>query len=271
MDRMQTGILIAGLLGFGFVAGCGGRPRAGLAEPKEKRELRDGNSVADMSTFSKRNRSSVMVRKTPTILALGDSITAGGKGFPSYREVLATKLRNHGIAFEFIGPIKDPISAHAGYGGQSTEKLLHIVKKLYCRYPADIVLLHSGHNSFSKDKPVSTIVRCTEEMIQHMAAANPGVTVLLAQVIPAGKLPKYSYIPALNEQLGDLAVSLAGRGYRVILVDQAKGFDWRTDTLSDKVHPNVRGAEKMAGKWMDALLGLLKTDGANKPDEGDGK
>lgn len=212
-----------------------------------------------------------MVRKTPTILALGDSITAGGKGFPSYREALVAELRSREIAFEFIGPNNDTFSAHAGFGGQSTEKLLHIVKNIYGKYPADIVLLHSGHNSFSKDKPVSTIVRCTEEMIQHMAAVNPGVTVLLAQVIPAGKLPKYSYIPALNGQLALLAGRLAGRGYRVILVDHAEGFDWRTDTLSDKVHPNVGGAEKMAGKWLDALLGLLKTDGANRPDEGDGE
>jgi len=136
MGGMRTGIWIAGLLGFGFVAGCGGQPRARSAEPNEMRKLRDGDSAADIPASSARNRSSVMVRKAPTILALGDSITAGGKGFPSYRETLVAELRSRGIAFEFIGPNNDPISAHAGFGGQSTEKLLQIVKKLRRRLHA---------------------------------------------------------------------------------------------------------------------------------------
>jgi lysophospholipase L1-like esterase len=36
-------------------------------------------------------------------------------------------------------------------------------------------------------------------------------------------------------------------------VDHATGFDWKTDTTKDKVHPNAQGAEKMASKWFEAL------------------
>jgi lysophospholipase L1-like esterase len=91
-----------------------------------------------------------------------------------------------------------------------------------------------------------------------MQKINPDVTTLLAQVIPAGKLPKYSYIPELNQQLALLAARLVKRDYHIVLVNQADQFDWKTDTISDKVHPNASGAKKMATKWMDALLPLLE-------------
>ena len=196
--------------------------------------------------------------KTPTILALGDSITSGGKTFTCYRQVLLPELRKRGVAVEFIGPNKDMTSAHAGYGGHNTSALLGSTKKIYRRYPADIVLLHSGHNSFDNDKPVPGIIRDTEALIKGMHGTNPKVTVLLAQVIPAGKLPKYSYIPALNKELAALAKRLVAGGHHVVLVNQTEDFDWRTDTIADKVHPNAAGAKKMADKWLAALLPVLE-------------
>lgn len=198
--------------------------------------------------------------EVPTILALGDSITRGGPTYVGYRQVLVPALRGKGVAFRFIGPHRDETSAHAGYGGRNTAFLRSITKDLYRRYPADIVMLHSGHNSFQKDKPVPGIVRDTEAIIDQIHAINPQANILLAQVIPAGKLPKYAYIPELNRQLAALAKRLRSRDRPVILVDLARGFDWRTDTVADKVHPSSSGACKMTNGWMEALLPLLEKD-----------
>lgn len=194
----------------------------------------------------------------PTILAFGDSITQGAKGFVCYRQVLVPQLRQQGVAFKFIGPRKDHSSAHAGYGGKSTKTLLDMSQGIYSRFPADIVLIHSGHNSFSKNKPIPGIIRDTEAIIDTMRKINPDVTILLAQVIPAGKLPKYSYISELNKELATLTLRLVKESKKIILVNHADGFDWRTDTIADKVHPNASGAKKMATKWMHSLLPLLK-------------
>ncbi len=193
----------------------------------------------------------------PTVLAFGDSITEGGGSFVCYREVLVPGLKELGVGYEFIGPKRDRVSAHAGYSGKNTSYLRKVCREVYGLYPADYVLLHSGHNSFSKDMPVPGILADTEAIIQTVLEVNPSATVLLAQVIPAGKLPKYSYIPELNEGLCTLSGRLQKEGARVVLVDQARGFDWRTDTVADKVHPNAAGAKKMAGKWMDALVPLM--------------
>jgi hypothetical protein len=146
---------------------------------------------------------------------------------------------------------------HEGYGGKNTEYLAQIVPAHFLEHPAEIVLLHSGHNHSVEEKPVPGILAATESLIRSFREVNPHVTVLLAKVIPSGKLPKYAYIPDLNTALAELAARLDRSEQRVILVDQATGFDWQTDTVSDRVHPNAAGAEKMARVWFAALQPLL--------------
>jgi lysophospholipase L1-like esterase len=124
------------------------------------------------------------------------------------------------------------------------------------------VLLHAGHNHFADKHPVPTILGDTEAIIGTMREINPEVVVFLAQVIPSGKLPKYAYIPELNRRLA----ALAGRlGDKVILVNQADGFDWKTDTKDDKVHPNEAGAKKMARQWWKAIDPLVGVPAGNPP------
>ena len=192
-----------------------------------------------------------------TILAVGDSITQGGNSFRCYREFLIPMLSKGETKVRFVGPNRDQFSAHCGYGGKNTSFLSGIIGEVYSKHPADIVLLHSGHNSFSKDKPVPGITRATEQIVETIHGLNPDVTILLAQVIPSGKLPKYSYIPELNEELSKSAVRMNAKGIHVILVNLAKDFDWKLDTVEDKVHPNESGARKMAERWMSALKPVL--------------
>ncbi len=195
----------------------------------------------------------------PTLLCIGDSITQGGSTFTGYRQVLIPELRKRGLAFECIGPQQDATSAHAGYGGKNTAFLKGISREIYQKYPADIVLIHSGHNSFSKDRPVPGILADTEAIIRNIHAINPKARVLLAQVIPSGKLPKYDYIPELNRKLPELAARMRQAGISVTTVNLEEGFDWRKDTVEDRVHPSASGARKMADAWLKALLPLLES------------
>ncbi len=194
-------------------------------------------------------------------MAVGDSITAGADFFSNYRFSLWEKLFAAGYVVEFVGTQTSPSRvgplAHEGYGGQNTEQLAAKVPAHFAANPADIVLLHSGHNHFVEEQPIPGIVAATEQLIAAFRATHPRVTVLLAQVIPAGKLPKYAYLPDLNRALADLAARLDSPAQRVVLVDHASGFDWETDTVADKVHPNPAGAEKMAAAWFAALKTVL--------------
>lgn len=195
------------------------------------------------------------------IMAVGDSITAGADFFSNYRYPLWEKLFGAGYVVEFVGTQTSDSRigslAHEGYGGKNTEYLAENVPAHFRDHPADVVLLHSGHNHTAEEQPVPGIVAATEKLIAAFRAVNPRVTVLLAQVIPAGKLPKYRYLPELNAALAALAARLDRPDQRVAIVDQTAGFDWRTDTVEDKVHPNARGAEKMAQAWFEALKKVL--------------
>jgi len=194
-------------------------------------------------------------------MPVGDSITQGGGGFSNYRYALLKKLTEAGYRVEYVGSRQSDSPAgklrHEGYGGKNAEYLATVIGKHFKEQPADIVLIHAGHNHFVHEKPVPGIVAATETMIRDLRKTNPRVTVLLAQVITSGKLPKYSYIPALNEALEVLGGRMTTSDSPVIVVNQAKGFDWTTDTVADKVHPNARGAEKMAARWFDALTKVL--------------
>lgn len=187
------------------------------------------------------------------IMPIGDSITEGGSTFVTYRVPLAAKLAKAGYHAEFVGSRQSFGLRHEGYGGKNAEFLAATVPANFQKFPAEIALIHAGHNHFVEEKPVPSILAATESLIVALRGINPLVVVLLAQVIPSGKLPKYAYIPELNTGLVALAQRL-----KVVGVDQAMGFDWRADTIADHVHPNAQGAEKLAERWFTHLKGALK-------------
>jgi lysophospholipase L1-like esterase len=201
-------------------------------------------------------------QKIYRILPVGDSITEGGGTFGNYRYPLWEKLSAAGYLVEFVGSRSSESRVgplrHEGYGGKNAEFVSGAVERFFRTNSADVVLIHSGHNHTNTEAPVPGIVAATERMVHAARAANPKITVLVAQVIPSGKLPKYEYIPELNAELGKLAGRLNSPESRVIAVDMADGFDWRTDTIADRVHPNARGADKMAAKWFAALTNVME-------------
>ena len=198
-------------------------------------------------------------RRRFSILAVGDSITQGSEQCVSYIFPLRKQLLAAGLDVDFIGPrtrIYDGDTLqHCGFGGKTVEYLDAHIDSLYRLYPADVVLIHAGHNHFVEKKPVPGIIEAHRSLIDKIRRMNPEAVIFVAQVIESGKLPKYSYIPELNEALAGLVRSYASD--RVRLVAAGKGFDWRTDANEDHVHPNADGAAIMAGNWAEAMLPVL--------------
>ena len=200
-------------------------------------------------------------QKIYRIMPVGDSITEGGSSFSNWRYPLWEKLHTAGYLVEYVGTRKSASRIgdlnHEGYGGKNSGFLAATVPANFKKHPADIVLLHAGHNQFADRKPVPQMVKDTESMITAFRRVNPKVAILLAQPIPSGKLPKYSYLPELHGQLETLAARLDRPDSRVLIVPQAKGFDPIKDTVADRVHPNESGAAKMVDRWFDALVRVM--------------
>jgi lysophospholipase L1-like esterase len=196
------------------------------------------------------------------ILSIGDSITQGGKTFVTYRLPLDQMMRAAGWSYEFVGSQQSegpngPLW-HEGYGGKNAEFLAGLMPQKLKQLKPDIILLHCGHNHSAEEKPVPGILAAERAIIEAARKQNPKVVVLLAQVITSGKLPKYGYLPELNQAQVLLARELTRADSPVMIVDQATGFDPQKDTILDKVHPNAQGAEKMAKQWFLALKGWVK-------------
>ncbi|PTX97566.1 hypothetical protein DB346_21495 [Verrucomicrobia bacterium LW23] len=203
--------------------------------------------------------------KPLTIMPIGDSITQGSGGFYVYRYPLMEKLRAAGYNVQYVGsqttgtPKNAPLGVlpHEGRGGNSVHDIRKKFEDGYRAFPADIVLIHVGHNQDAANNPVPRMVESTHAIIAKVREINPKVTVLVAQVITSGKLPKYEYIPEYNREVAKLGAELNTKEQPVIVVDMADGWDWQTDTVGDKVHPSKAGGEKMAQKWYDALVKIL--------------
>ncbi len=210
------------------------------------------------------------------VLCLGDSITAGNTSMVVYKGPLYDKLTTAGYRFEYVGsqsssynsPTYGSLSLnHEGYSGKNCTEIAGFFATNSPLYPADIVIIHSAHNlniaeavltPAAEAAIVSTVENAARSMIQTARNTNSSVKILLAKVIPSGKLPKYSYIPAVNVRLGEIAVELNTDAQPVISVNQAANFNWATDTITDMVHPNASGGEKIAQKFFDALQPLLE-------------
>ena len=195
-----------------------------------------------------------------TILGIGDSITQGSNHHVSYLFPLRERLLEAGFDVEMVGPrmqyYRGDSLHHCAIGGKTIEYWTEQIDSVYRCYPADIVLIHGGHNHFVEQEPVAGIVQAHRAIIDKILAINPTAVVFVAQVIESGKLPKYSYIPELNRELEKMVA-----GYhsdRVRLVPVGKGFDWKTCAIEDHVHPNVHGAEIMAENWYAAIVPLLE-------------
>ncbi len=198
--------------------------------------------------------------KVTTILAIGDSITqGGGSKFDSYTLPLWQMLNEGGYSVSFLGPKSttwNNVDIHnCGFSGRTVEYIESQIDELYGKYPADVVLLHAGHNHFIEENPVGGMIAAHKSIIEKIIKHNPEAKILVAQAITSGKLPKYSYIPSLNDQIKKMVKEFGSKN--IILVNQAKGWDWQKHTIQDKVHPNKEGSTLMAKRWMKSLRKIL--------------
>lgn len=206
-------------------------------------------------------------RKVHRIMPIGDSITEGGSSFSNWRYPLWEKLFTAGYLVEYVGTRTSPSRIgdlrHEGYGGKDSAFLAKTVPPHFRENPADIVLIHAGHNHFADRKPVPGILKDTEDLIRSLREVKDDVVVLLALPIPSAKLPKYGYLPELQRELPELAARISRPQSPVVIVPQCEGYDPVKDNVADLVHPNASGARKMADRWFEALVKVMEKPGVS--------
>lgn len=208
------------------------------------------------------------------IMAIGDSITQGGKTTVqeyTYRLPLQLQLARAGVAFDFIGSRKAGLHAdaiwpsvneemdfdpdHEGYYGKKTAYVAEQVMLHWDEHGQvpDIVLIHLGTNDQKSTDYHSDIFEPLRSLILFLRDKNPEVIVILGHLnFNQGK-------PALQirEVVNNLAFLMDSAQSPVKTVDHYEGWiedpkALYTDTY-DWAHPNLKGQEKMARKWYEAM------------------
>jgi lysophospholipase L1-like esterase len=203
------------------------------------------------------------------IMPLGDSITVGYPGLDSYRTSLFLDLFNSGYNVNFVGTQNNGTGLdndNEGHLGYQTDQIRDNVIGWLNNYPADNVLLHTGTNDIESFQSVSGIiseVNDTLNNIDHWESDNGKyVTVILARIIlrgtngdPSGNLNATTKL--FDDALQTLALSRIAKGDRIVVVDMENALSYSTDLVSDGIHPNFAGYEKMADVWYNALVKIL--------------
>lgn len=211
---------------------------------------------------------------TLRILALGDSITQGGKRDRkefTYRLPLQMILHRENIPFDFIGSRSSglhedaewPVVAegipfdpdHEGYYGNTTADACRKAMEGYPYYntPPDIVLVHLGTNDQKKGNYHETVGLPLKEIIHFFRKKNPAVVILLGHLNFNDSQAAFE----IREVVNALAKELDTAQSPVRTVNHYE--NWNEDPKHlypdtfDWAHPNSKGQEKMAIKWWESL------------------
>lgn len=208
------------------------------------------------------------------ILPVGDSITQGGKRDKAeytYRLPLQMLLHRQGIAFNFVGSQQQglhedatwPEAAegvpfdpdHEGYYGNKTRKVVDKLKAAWETHNSvpDVVLVHLGTNDQKYGDFVNTVGEPLRELVGFLRDKNPKVVVLL------GHLNFNESEPAreIRKVVEALAIDLDTPAAPVKTVHHYRGWLEKPDGVYsdtfDWAHPNLKGQEKMARNWLQAM------------------
>lgn len=209
---------------------------------------------------------SVLLAEAVRIMPLGDSITfdwhygdirtdAERSG---YRNFLWYKLGSAGFEVDFVGSLKSGGAVQPSYDGDNEGHIgwtsHEIAENVYfwiSANPPNIILLHVGTNDISSDsRGIESIL---SEVDRFEKDNNKSIKVILARIIQMN--PEDPIISRFNSNISVMADARIANGDNIAVIDMERGagIDYAVEMLSDGIHPNSCGYEKMANVWFSAL------------------
>ncbi|MEI7033369.1 GDSL-type esterase/lipase family protein [Streptomyces pratensis] len=198
------------------------------------------------------------IRATPTalqVMPLGDSITAG-IGSPttsSYRAALWDGLTADKHTVDFVGDRRSgqlPDTDHEGVSGDLISQIAQRADASVPVHRPNVVTLHAGTNDMDKNVDPAGAPDRIAALIDQIRADSPGVTVLVATLVPARNSATQSRINVFNREIVKLAQERqkAGQKVRAVSMDAVTAAD-----VPDGLHPNDSGYRKMADAFHSAV------------------
>lgn len=216
------------------------------------------------------------------IMPLGDSITHGGVVPGGYRTQLCNRLTEAESSFQFVGSAFDnPATAltndgqthHEGHCGYRIDQ---IDANLYGSLPVlipgdsgynggywlngtasrdaivpDVFLIMIGINDIGQGASAATVRDRMDALIDHIVTGRPNAALIVASLTPTTNPALESVVQEYNAMLPDLAAKYAAGGTKAYFFDMHSKLT--LSDISDGVHPNQAGYNKMGDAWFEAM------------------
>ena len=197
------------------------------------------------------------------MMPLGNSLTDGdgSSNGGGYRFHLYSALNNANLEFDFVGSLQGgtgfPDTNHEGHGGFRADQL--DVQTYLTNNPADVVFLEIGTNDISIGESAAQVKSDIEAAVDAIHNFDAKIEIYLGTLIPRkDDNAKQAVTDALNASLPGLVSAKSSAGYRIFLVDHAALFkansNWKTELMSDDLHPNDAGYGLMAQEWFTSYV-----------------
>ena len=190
--------------------------------------------------------------KVITIVALGDSLTAGYglSRKQAYPALLAEKMRESGYDFEVV---------NAGSSGDTTAGgLRRLPEILRTRNKIDILIIELGINDAFRGIEIDQIRANLQAIIDRTRARHPGVSIIVAGM----QLPGYSsddYVSAF----GEMFAALAEKNRATLIPFFLEGVGGNPELNQwDRVHPNAAGQRVLAANVWRVLEPIIRKTAA---------
>ncbi|MBN1618225.1 PKD domain-containing protein, partial [Candidatus Dojkabacteria bacterium] len=199
------------------------------------------------------------------IMPLGDSITYGTyyESNGGYRQKLYADLTNAGFNIDFVGSQNSGVSFdndHEGHIGWFASQIRSSINVFLTSYSPDIVLLHIGTNDIEAGiENVAEIEGILDNIDTYENSLSRNITVVLARIILRNDTSVLDdNTKAFNNAVAAMVSTRIASGDNIIIVDMENALTY-PDDLTDNVHPNMVGYEKMAAVWYNAVYNELVT------------
>lgn len=185
--------------------------------------------------------------KVITIVALGDSLTAGYglSRKQAYPALIAEKMREAGYEFEVV---------NAGWSGDTTAGGLRRLPEVLRRKKIDVFILELGINDAFRGVTIEQMRANLQAIIDQTRARHPGVAIIIAGM----QLPLYSsddYVSAFGQMFRTLAEK--NRAMLIPYLLEGVGGNPETNQL-DRVHPNAAGQRILADNVWRVLEPIVR-------------
>ncbi|MEO0649585.1 MAG: GDSL-type esterase/lipase family protein [Planctomycetota bacterium] len=274
-----AGLLVGLLVGCGATGGGPPGPARGpsqapqdpaadapvAGQPGIGAELPGGPEGPDASSVEPEPRSTPL-----RVMPMGDSITIGYGGVAGYRLPLWMYFKEKGRPIDLVGAftigtpegVEDP--EHQARSGCRIGDFIEFdgdedlppstIEEILLEHRPDVVLLHAGTNDLWQLGQWQDAAADLAELLDRAHAAAPGVTFVVAKLLPTVEARANLGVDWLNQRTHELVHARRREGHALQLVDMQEACP--TLTTKDGVHPDFPCYLRMTQAWIAALLAL---------------